>query len=526
MICAANALSLLQDYKKFQQLFWPGSVMTTYQDAIMKSLEKNKITVVAAGNKLGKDYIAAFAGLHFFCSRSPARVITSSVDGSQLEGVLWGEVRNFIQTAEFPLPIQYNHLKLRQKRSDGELVGNAEMIGRVVSKGEGLLGRHLPHGWSEEFQAYCHPSVMAIVDEASGFDEENFKGVPTWAHRILIIGNTFPCENFFKKYVIEGDQKSDSPFLDYDVKVFRIPAIESPNIQLALAEEKRNLKPSRQIVVPGCMDIDDYRWRRKTFDPVLAAAGLDAEFYDGEEVKMFPNEWLDSATSRSESLVGSEIHGRPTMGVDTAEGGDSTVWTVVDSKRILRMVSKKTRNTAKIKGTTIALIKEFNIDPDDVLFDRGGGGKEHADYLRMAGYNVRTIGFGEPPTSVDEYEPGWIDPDHKKDIKEQRYAYKNVRAQLYGTLREMLNPDGFLLQDGPFSIDPKYTELLRQLRPIPLDYDGEGRMVLPPKDKPHKNFKGVTLKQLIGNSPDEADSLSLATFAQVYVSDVTEIGTL
>ena len=164
----ANALELLKDPIKFKQIFWPGSVVTDYQVEILRSIQRNFITVCVAGNKLGKDYIAAFAALHFFASRIPARVVTSSVDGSQLQGVLWGEIRNFIQTAAFPLPFQVNHLKLRQILPDGTVHGLSECIGRVVAKGEGLLGRHLPYGPEME------PRVLAIVDEASGFDDENY----------------------------------------------------------------------------------------------------------------------------------------------------------------------------------------------------------------------------------------------------------------------------------------------------------------------------------------------------------------
>lgn len=493
---------------RFHRTFWPGSVLADYQVEILQSIERNKITVVPAGNKLGKDYIAAFAGLHFFCSRRPARVITTSVDGSQLQGVLWGEIRNFIQTAAFPLPVHVNHLHLRQKLPDGSLVGNSEMIGRVVSKGEGLLGRHLPYGPNME------PHVLAIIDEASGFEDANYMGIDTWAHRILIIGNPFPCENFFKRLVEQGDQKSESPYLDHDVKVIKIPAIKSPNVQLSLAEERAGKPLSRRIIVPGCMDIDDYRWRCKTYDPVKKAAGIDAEFYEGDEVRMFPQEWLRESQDLAVQYRNDPTLIRPqrrAIGIDTAEGGDNTVWTVVDRLGVLAQVSKKTHNTAVIKGMTIGLIKEYNVNPEDVLFDRGGGGKEHADYLRMQGYEVDSVGFGEGPSAPDEFEFGFTMPEERKEMKEERYTYKNKRVQLYHILRQLLNPPD---PNTPrFAIPPELTELLRQLKPIPVLYDGEGRMYLPPKDKPTENYQGTTIKEMLGCSPDESDSTVLATYA-------------
>ena len=520
---------ILKNPIKFQQVFWPGSVLTDYQVDILQSLQRNKITVCVAGNKLGKDYVSGLAAVWFFASRTPARVITSSVDGSQLQGVLWGEIRNFIQTSKVPLPFQVNHMHLRQKLPDGTLHGASECIGRVVQQGEGLLGRHLPHGPNME------PRVLAIIDEASGFSDANYMGVDTWAHRILIIGNAFPCENFFKRYVKAGDQKSDSPYLDYDVKVIKIPASRSPNVRLALAEEKAGKPISRRILVPGCMDYDDYNFRCKTYDPVKKAAGIDADFYEGEEVRLFPQEWLQASSEeadRVETITRTQL--RRTLGIDPAEGGDNTVWTVVDELGVVDQIAIRTSNTALIKGRTIALIKKYGIDPSDVIFDRGGGGKEHADYLRESGWDVRSLGFGELPSDVnsDEMVPGWTDPDDRKELKEAKYAYKNKRAQMYGILRDRLNPDKAKASGGRvFGIPSKYEELYRQLRPLPLQYDGEGRMFLPPKDKPGganstANKGLVTVKSLIGCSPDESDSLVLAVFALSHTPSVVEIGAI
>jgi hypothetical protein len=106
------------------------------------------------------------------------------------------------------------------------------------------------------------------------------------------------------------------------------------------------------------------------------------------------------------------------------------------------------------------------------------------------------------------------------NITEERYAYKNRRAEMYGTLREMLDPGlGYNGGGGAgFGIPSAYTELRRQLAPIPLLYDNEGRLFLPPKGRQFagelQQQRGAptqkTMIELIGCSPDEADSLVLA----------------
>src|SRR5690606_28336837 len=108
-------------------------------------VDENDETYVPAGNMLGKDFVAAFIVLRFFLTRHPVRVITTSADYSQLEAVLWGEIRRFLQTSRVPLirsrggPIINNHLHLK-KIYNGQECGLSYVIGRVAAKGEGMLG--------------------------------------------------------------------------------------------------------------------------------------------------------------------------------------------------------------------------------------------------------------------------------------------------------------------------------------------------------------------------------------------------
>lgn len=178
---------------------WPDVRVYDRQAEVIESVRDNDWTVVPAGNDLGKDFIAALTALWFFCSRSPCFVVTSSVDGSQLEAVLWGEIRKFIRESVVPLPIQENHLLLRQYLR-GEIEPQSRMEGRVVKVGEGLLGRHIP-----KRPPHWLPMTLVIFDECSAIDDICYDTSDTWAHRGLIIGNPYPCENFFRRFVDAGD---------------------------------------------------------------------------------------------------------------------------------------------------------------------------------------------------------------------------------------------------------------------------------------------------------------------------------
>lgn len=151
-------------------------------------------------------------------------------------------------------------------------------------------------------------------------------------------------------------------------------------------------------------------------------------------------------------------------------------------------------------------MSKHGIAPEHVIFDRGGGGKEHADRLRNQGYNVRSIGFGEAPNPEHKRE---LNRQDRLDMREDRGAYKNRRAELYGTLRELLDPSR-AGESQVFAIPQEYSELRRQLAVMPLCYDDVGKLFLPPKHA--KGKEGVTLDGLIGHSPDEADALVLALY--------------
>ncbi|GAF97027.1 unnamed protein product, partial [marine sediment metagenome] len=141
----------------------------------------------------------------------------------------------------------------------------------------------------------------------------------------------------------------------------------------------------------------------------------------------------------------------------------------------------------EIGGRTIRLIERYELPAGRVAFDAGGGGKQIADRLHEQGHRVQIVGFGESA--------------------EAKLAYRNRRAELYGKLRELLNPDR---EGGVFALPPQAGHLRRELAVLPLQYDSEGRMQLPPKNA--SSPQGPSLRQLLGRSPDRADSLVLAVW--------------
>lgn len=503
----------------FQRDLWPHVSFFDKQRDMIASVRDNKETIVIAGNMLGKDFTSAFIMLWFFITRYHlsrnrpwVRVVTTSVKSDHLR-VLWAEAARFLDSSRVPLLStqggsfvllnrELRHVSERDLRNPINY-----LLGQVSAKGEGMSGHHAEN-------------TLFIADEASGVDQVAYEHAIEWAKVILIFGNPNPCTNFFYQGVKGGDLKS-VVHDRYDRKIIRICAEDSPNVKLALEEIKLGRQPSLRQVVPGALPYHEYRFRRDNWDPVLQCIKLDACFYEGADALLCPPEWLNEA----EAIASTQIRPRKAkaMGIDTAEGGDDTVWAIGDEDGLIKLVSMKTPNTAEIAGRTIALQREYGIEDSMVLFDRGGGGQVHYDYLRAQGHKYRTVSFGEAANPEKVRHKKLF--DQKKYDAEQRYAYKNKRAQMYHLLRQRIDPNKNRMSDsdplqGRFGLPAEYTELRRQLSQIPMLYDEEGRIYLPPKrKKPSVNSSSVvSLEEILGCSPDEADAVALMVYAMDPIS--------
>ena len=305
-------------------------------------------------------------------------------------------------------------------------------------------------------------------------------------------------------------------------KVIKIRAEDSPNIRLAMAEMATGREPSGEVLVPGVMTWEEYQIRRRVWDKIAQTIGLDAEFYEGAEVKLYPPDWL--AKAQSFALTRPEPQKDRWMGVDPAEGGDKSCWTVIDRWGVLDQLSMGTPDTAVITDRTLALMREHNVPAVNVCFDRGGGGKQHADRLREMGYGVDAVSFGEA-ISV-EPRRAMVQMEERLEVRSERHAFANRRAEMYWMLRELLDPGAPTAKAGlSFAIGSENKELLRQLVLIPLWYK-DGRFMLLPKNNPANEDDPRTLVKLIGHSPDEADSLVLAVYAMRRKKAAVTVGAM
>jgi|SRR5262252_2354335 len=332
-----------------------------------------------------------------------------------------------------------------------------------------------------------------------------------------------------------------APVPTYFRKVVRIRATDSPNVRYALAERAAGRTPTGRTIIPGVLPWDEYLARLALWDEVMICIGIEAQFYKGATVLLYPPQWLDRAHAYWTKVHGTTRRGLA-LGIDTGEGVANTSLCVVDNYGIIEMLSQRTPDTSDIVGLVIGIGTRHGVDPSRWVFDRGGGGKQIADQMRAGvgrdgkRYPVQTVGFGE--SVLADLKRGLKRIEERMDEREDRYTYKTRRSEMYGTLRLLLDPArlsdptaGGLLPErspGAFAMPPPtagpvYAELRRQLAKIPLLYDKEGQLYLPPKNPPAGSARPgeivgmgtqretrVTMTSLLGHSPDEADALVLA----------------
>lgn len=498
-------------------ILWPEDVLYREQEWIVESVRDDDGTYVVAGNMLGKDYVAALIIVLFFLTRNPCRVVTTSAKAEHLR-VLWGEIEARIRRSKVPLdcklggPLVLNHQEIR-KMVDGQRCPLSYVIGMVAAPDSmAAMGGHHIAKTGDGI-----PRTMFVVDEASSVNSEYLEVASPWTNRLLVIGNAWQCENFFK-WAVEGNPASNDPGGDvpregspgYHRRVFRITAEDSPNVRYAKAQIAAGFKPDDRMLVPGVLSWSEYEQRRKLWDPVRQCVSLDARFWRGKDVLLYPQEWMQRAKRIAAKLRGVKRQALA-IGADPAEGGDSTCFAAVDMLGLIELRSIKTPDTDVCVQEALAFMRKHNVPPEQFLWDRGGGGKQHADRMRAMGLPVRTVAFGE--TLALEPRRGTIQVETRRENREERYAYRNRRAQMYHELRLLLDPTDSV--EG-WGIPDEHGELFRQMAPIPLRYDKEGQVVLLSKNKRDPGSKELTLTQLLGRSPDELDAVVLAVHGMLH----------
>src|SRR6516162_9327511 len=158
----------------------------------------------------------------------------------------------------------------------------------------------------------------------------------------------------------------------YHRKIIRITAQSSPNVRRALAQIEAGQEPDGLIIVPGIISWQEYRKRLATWDKVRQTISLEAQFYEGAALLLFPPDWLNDSHEAARNMVGQRRKAK-SIGVDPAEGGDKTAISVIDEHGLIELIAQQTPDTSVIEGMVFDTMRRYGVEEDAVAFDRGGG---------------------------------------------------------------------------------------------------------------------------------------------------------
>jgi len=516
---------------EFMRRLWPGIKVWQKQREIAESVARNYGTIVHSSIESGKGWIAARFILSFYATRFPCKVIGTSITQPQLRDSLWGEIDAALrEPAVGPdgeqvtnangdpmlvrelLGIDVVHMELRRLDENRRPHGNDWVRLRVARDVEGMHGIHLPP------MDDGGPTVLAVLDEASGISDKFIEGLEGQAHRMLVVGNPLNMAGYFARKIRAGDEPDRLHPGRLRWKVIHIDGAKTPNVSAGRKWEKRGRKgPLPRPPLPGIMSYASYVAYDAEWDEYNKRTRLRGLLPEGDEATVWvPEAWLAEGFKawheidhdwRRENLP-------RWLGVDASHGrGDLVCWVVIDAMGIVevRVADPEIMrdkyglpDTVKMLEITRELMTLHNIPPGRVAVDAGGGGQDAVgDPMRRAGQVVQLVDFGAAAS------------------RRRKRQYKNRRAEMYGLLSGVCNPSNWRrVEEGgrwercwAMPSDDQCKALAEELPMIPKRYDREGKLYLPPKTKRTPESKEQTLMEILGHSPDRSDGAVLAVWA-------------
>lgn len=434
-----------EPFQKGKHIAWQQWLLLLAVENAIQGKARRRISA-RSGHGVGKSCVLAWLILWFLFCFKDAQVPCTAPTSDQMHDVLWKEVAKWLHLMPAPVQVKYEWTTgyLRVTESPETWFARAKTARKEAP--EALAGVHAEH-------------VMFIIDEASGVPEEIFnvaEGALTEPN-ILVIMISNPTRligYFYDSHHKDKDawqtlafDSEDSPIVDHDF-VSRIIKKHGEDSD----EYRIRVKGS----FPNEESLDE-----KGYVPLLTAADL-RKAPDGE------------------------LGGSLRMGVDPAgEGSDTTRWVIRDNFRAKLVATEKVSNSKSIARTTLTLIAEYGVQPENIWIDNFGEGANVAQELALSDKHIRVNA---------------VNVGHEAD---DPVRFLNKRAEAYWRLREWLK------RGGELAWREEWEELLT------VRYRQELRGGLKIMSKKEMRDMGLP-------SPDTADALMLTFVDEEGETQVAE----
>ena len=452
-----------------------GVRMDRQQRRIVESVQHNRRTSVRSGHARGKDFTAACISLTFLTLYPPCKVINTAPTGRQAVQIEMAEISRLHRRAKIPLGgkvmsemIRFYDVNTKEQLTEWYLIAFK-------------AGDKDTEAWT----GFHSPSILVVVTEASGINQETFdaiEGVLTGSlSRLLIVFNPNRTSG-------EAYQSTRSPLYSKH----KLSCLGAPNVR------------AKKILIPGQVDYEwvkeklqkpgwvtqitieeadpvgfhDFRFEGRWYRPgdLFLVKVLGEVPREGED-QLIPLSWIEAANQRwTESNAG---EGQLRMGCDIAGmGSDSTVF----AKRIGDHVDNLMVYSKADHMVTAGRIKNIISSSNGTAFidTIGEGAGVHS---RLAEMNINSVSAKFSESAED-----------MKDATGER-EFVNMRAYCYWALRDALDPK----LGGRLALPPD-EELTQELSEMHWELHSNGKYKIEPKED---------IKKRLGRSPDRADAVAL-----------------
>lgn len=452
------------------------------QKAIVSAVQHNKMVAVASGTARGKDFVAACCALCFMYLTPTfdkngvlvgnTKVAMTAPTDRQVKNIMVPEIRRLFKAAQI-LPGRIVSYDIRTSHEEWFLTGFK-------------AGDDNTEAWS----GFHAVNTMFIVTEASGISETVYNAIEgnlQGNSRILLVFNP----NINMGYAARAMTQSR-------FKHFRLNSLDADNVV------------QKRIVHPGQVDYDwvkdkvetwctpiqkldfdeglgDFEWENKLYRPNdlfrVKVLGL---FPRVAEDVLVPYEWVELANQRWLQRVekGYKPRTQALVGMDVAGmGRDSSVLCPRYKNFVAKFEARQSGGKADHMHVAGMGVNYLRAHKKTILFIDTIG--EGAGVLSR----LEELGFGERAISAKNSESA----RGLHDITGE-YSFANMRAYLYWTVRDWLNP-----KNGFQACVPPCDEFAEEITSTKWKFLSSGSIIIEPKED---------IKAKIGRSPDYMDALS------------------
>lgn len=420
------------------------------QREILLAIANNDRVAVRSGHKCGKTTVAAIAALWWVCTRDRARVILTAPSYTQVDELLWSEVKRLYRNAKIKI---------------GGTIGVKPDTGLEFKDGRQIIGFSTDK--PERAAGFSSPNILIIIDEASGYSQKIFEALQgnlAGGAQIVLISNPTQTSGFYyDAFHKEGAGWHCVHMSSREcAMVARADLCLSPNERTGMAEEK---------------------W----CDRMLAEYGEKDSRYQVRVLGNFPTQSEDAMISADivDAAVprwtpAPMVDGPLQFGVDTARFGNDYS-SIVYSRGLWasKPLLLKGCDNVEVAGHVLQLVHQQRRFPGElvrVLIDTTNNGGV-ADILRSNADEALEIIDMEAAASSSEGSD-----------------FSRLRDEVWGGLRSWLKEGGAIPEDDKLRDDilaPK------------LGFDPKGKQKVEGKKE---------MRKRLGRSTDRADALALAVY--------------